>query len=800
MAKLVFVKKNLPMYENLPHRKSYITVRDSTVIDDKSEMLTNQYNYMLEFFPTQEEQKRFSEKTNFEYVDAATRRVKINVKSEIPPNIYPNGFDFWNNVNYAYLTHDDEKQEFLYVRERKLLNQATNLWEFTFSVDIWNTYWIQFYQNWKQTILSEKIETYVSRAHVKRFRFVLTSDRGRYLIFDPFLDLNNPLWIKENYEKVTYNKQVLYTGYATTPWTEYIASKDNIIPKAQELMIAYLPNEYDEADLNYHLWPKSNGFLTALIKNKSGELNPWNWLFNYYGATNIFWYVPLISPFTLDNKGQIDKKYIALNSLYTSMEVGAKGSWIFSGNVNLLNNGEVNPRVATVIQTPKPLMIITPPPEELPNFDEIVYPNRYRGYFHDNNGKKYNPRTQVYSPKQVNIENKDTVVLSNSESYINIENLYNDYNNKTSFQNMMCDERLSLSTLLSGEIQEYFVYRTSGLKKQTRSQYIYEPKCLSDDTLNVEYSHMSQEPLIISPWLYFFNNLSDLLKWKSIFIRGYQYVQPHIVILFQTPDGGLYAINNTAMPQFGLYSSFFSPVQQFSYSVYDAFIASNTAQMNAALNAQRNNNTYSGWTSGISNIIGGAAAGATAGTMINPGIGTLIGAVGGAALGISNTVTGIGKGWMALENMQHGQYALKQDLLNTSNLTTITNGDNTFKNTNSFYGVYQVKVIYPNEIDFIHQYHQRNGYIVGREMNIITMATRIYYNFWQIPNIKRYINLSKENTQISSAYLQYFENLFESGFTLWHNYYGPEGSSFSQNTVGYYENENWDIDIMDYLN
>jgi len=89
---VILVNKNFPFYENLNDRKSYISIKNGIIYDDKATMLKNQSNYMKNFFPENEE--NISNKTNIKIKDDFTRIITGLSVSNYPPSTYPGDFNF----------------------------------------------------------------------------------------------------------------------------------------------------------------------------------------------------------------------------------------------------------------------------------------------------------------------------------------------------------------------------------------------------------------------------------------------------------------------------------------------------------------------------------------------------------------------------------------------------------------------------------------------------------------------------------------------------------------------------------
>lgn len=786
MAKIVFALKSPHFYENIPHRKSYISTANGNVDDSRETMEKNKNDYFSSFFPTQDKIDSISNLANYEYVDFSIRKTQMNLNNDYPADIYPTDFEFWSNVNYAMIIHNNGFTEYVYIKERKNKNINANIWEFTFYIDIYNTYWIDVYQEYIKDVKENNKTISAMRLTMDRFD-IINYDNKDYNVFNFLNSTESIFWNKEDFESKINSKIPIKTEMSLTPWTEFYKSKKTIITKSYELMQAYNNKAYTSG--NTSLFGKAFGFLSTFISTTGDTTTkPWIILDSYSGMINSYWLAPIT--FARDDEGKIpvDKDYLSI--MFDDPNTDNKFIW----DGNNINNIISSPQTATIIQSPKPILSFgtrfpNDPPYNL--WEDWTYPIRTRNRFIRNKNRPYGYTTNDYIWIQQDIKigekNIKTVVLKTNEMFGTsetlVENLANNPNNMLS---SLCDERIPADDVVSK-----FYFESQKYDKIIKFKIELEPKILDEQLFNVVYSHYNQESLTISLKWYFYKNWDDLFKWKSIFLQGYQFVQPHLVSLMQMPAGGLY--EQTSYSASTVLSSFFSPNQQTATDAQAQFLISNRSQMNTSLNNQKQNSIVGGVQGGASNILGGIAAGAIAGSAV-PGIGTAIGAVGGAIGGISNAIFGGIKSSNQYTQMKAMQEAKLQDLANTPNASSDPVTESTFKLLNSYNGFYKVIDIVDIDKNKIWAYHAENGYLVNKQLILDTFASRIYYNYVQFPNLKLFL----PNLNIINQYKEYFEVLLERGITFWHNFEDIH-FKYKQNEVGNYNNENWEISIYKFL-
>lgn len=780
--KIVLATKNPPLYENTLDRKSYITIKDKNQIHDNvREMKENQNEYFSKYFNIDESQ--ISNKFNLNINDLYTRTSYVELKN-YPTDMYNNNFEFWNNISYAKLIYDNGFIEYCYISARRCDNLAINKWYFTFTVDVWNTYWIDTYHQFK---LIKNFSILVLRGHFDRFDY---NENNKILNFKFLSSQNNAFWNKEQFETTISSKIVISNGTTNTPYSEPYKNGlfDTSIIKYSE----YLNELYGlERLLDPFLDSSGLGYPLAFINHNDKDIGiPWDKVTSLYGVANTYWWVPIINNGILDSNFRIDTRNPWFINAFDSTK-----STKWEGNLkkNIINL----PALASYIITPKPNFSMLARKFREENsylYNDVCYPIRYRDDFIKNNNQIIGSSVST-DTVQISVGDSKTLV---TEVYYNNKNLFDtrfndripfeDNQRRTDFTNTLCDERINLKdNNVFDNLAKYIDLSTVPCITPTILEN--EPKLYDEDIFNVEYSRYGQGSISISPKWYFFDEskkFEDILKWKSIFLLGYQFIQPQICILTTGVVSGLYRYANKDGSK--NLNTQYSPQQQTVTDAEKQFLITNRSQLNTGLNNTQRNLDYDLFTQQTSFGLGMQPF-AMVNALINP-------------ISIYNSVRGFGQNRLQSQNAQDMYNAKLNDLANTPNATSDKSSESTYKIINTYKGQYKINWINNIDKQKILSFHQQQGYFLnkiinvgyGSSDNLTTLATRMYYNFWQIADFKLLIQTSN----IASEYQEYFNNLFSiKGVTLWHTYITPNGIIYD--TVGDYTRENWEQSLLQYL-
>lgn len=750
--KIVFALKSPEFYENLSYRKSYITIKDGLVNDDVETMSNNLNEYMNNYFPTQQQIDEIPNNQNIKVIDAHQRIVK-GIGPNNYNNIYTNTFQFWNNVNYAKLIYDNGFVEFCYINNRECDNFAVNQWNFTFIVDIWNTYWIDVYSSIK--LSSQTLD--VIRYTEDRFTLI-NYENNDYWIMKFLTTQDTCFWNKEMYEDNIKSKIVLESGLTIIPWQDY--NRQDLIKEVSLLDKAYnyQTTPAEGTSRFFDTPPLRKGFTSIIytVKDKSANV-PGQYLSSFYGINNIFYIGPLVNSTVLNNDGTIKTEYDNFQAAY-----GEGSGYLYKAN--LLSTGQKSSLLIGTIFTPKPTLL----PLTLNNlsFKDTSYPSRWDSPENKNEDYNITKISDLADPDDTNVAGMIISKENPPTSWIEPT-----ITNRNSKLNCLCDERIDIPNL-------YKTFILSSTDLITKRIIELEPKIYDEELYNISYGHYNNNQLAISLKWYFYKNFDDLLKWKSIFIEGYQFVSLSYVGLMQYVRRGLYSEYNNDIINSGLLTSF-SPWLSFSSSVEELYLSQNASQMNSTLNNKQNSWGANLATGGIATI--GA-------TVINPALGllTAIGTFGSAI-----------KGWADYDNLKRSQAAKLKDLSNSPTNFHDMSSSNNFKFVSSENGNYNLNHI--SEIDKykIWSFHAETGYALNKLINmneLSSFASRLYYNSWQIAKLKT----AMINLNILNEYKNYFEDIFEKGLTLFH--YDVIINNVKYKTkLGNFENENWEIKLWNFL-
>lgn len=776
--KIVLVTKNPPFYENTLDRKSYIKIINKNIIlDDIDNMKETQNNYFSNYFTVDE--NLISDKFNLTVEDMFTRTTYIEPKN-YPFNSYSNNFDFWNNVSYAKIIYDNGFTEFCYISARRCVNISINKWYFTFTVDTWNTYWIDTYN---QITKLSNYPILITRGHFDRFDY---NNSNKLFSFKFITSQNNAFWNNEQFESSITSKLSTNFNITYTPYTE---PNNNIIPQANFLNNIY--NNY-RTDRPPFFDVSGKGYPLVYLNHSDNEIESWIILSTIYGVSNSYWLLPAVNIDVLNPDYSINgTNYPYYKSAFESENVSNTFIW----EVNLRTQFINNTSLASYILTPKPtLKFNSGGSYNTYKYEDVCYPIRLRDNYIFNLGQdiKFDGFKQ-----QINLTTppKNGVVFATSRFNYNLPlRIPKDWseNSVSNMMNTLCDERIDISD--TPIIDWFRIYDLSLQNLIAPTILENEPKLFEENLFNIEYSRYGQGSISISPKWYFYGNQLDILLYKSIFLLGYQFVQPHICILTTGPVSGLYKFANLDGSK-NLVSQF-SSQQQTVTDAEKEFLISNRSQLNTGLNNQLRTNKQGFINSvvgGISGVVGGALGGFA--------LGGPAGAAAGVIGGLYNGTMGIANNRIQAQNAQDMYNAKLQDLANTPNATSDNSSESTYKTLNTYDGYWRLNWI--NDIDKykILAFHQQQGYFLNKFVTLYpssgeginSFATRQFYNFWQIPEFKLLIQTSN----IAPEYQQYFQTLFSnSGVTLWHTYVW---NNITYDIVGDYSHENWELSLTGFM-
>lgn len=780
--KVVLANKTVPFYENIQYRKSYIKIENGKIYDDYISMKEEQDKFFNNYFPNDD---NIGDKFNLSNTGNFTRTIILSYEDY--QGVYPNDYDFWVNVNYLKIV-SNQKTEYCYITDRECLNIPTNKWKFSLMVDKWNTKWLEFYKALKSV---KNFTMPVARWHDKRFDII--NYKGNQQVIYRFLNSqDNSFWNKEQFELNIKSSVPIKQDFTNNVYEDVVYF--NKYGTGNILMQLYSKNNNLIPD-NQLLWETSNDNLynTALYMKggTTASTIPWVALDENYGLINTYWWIPLFRRQALTN---VNNKEVPLNEYqrYYFHDDKKISTWIRNSLYGDPATAKVvnpidDPLVAVIVGSPKPLflpILDKAPTEEFPKltFENFCYPIRYRDKYRVNKGLplinkhiEIGDVTRVES-SQIGIrKNKDN--LTNKGSQLP--------NNYLSTENTLCDERIDFN------IKNFNTVNIAKRGIITQKDVNIEPKIYDEDFFNVDYSHNNQQPIKISPKWYFYKNFDDLINHKSLFILGYQFIQPQIVILIHKVVSGLY--NNFNENSENALYTLFSPNQQQAVDAQQSFLLTNRSQMNATLNIASRNS-----------IIGasGAITGGAVGGAISAGSGNIGGVIGSIVGGIFGGISAVN----SYKNTEEMVNARLEDLARAPNQPRDYSSESSFKLVNSYYGLYRINHLSEIDKEKIWTYHAQNGYFYNGlivwnnqskyEYKTNSLATRIFYNFWQINNIKNIFNVADVDN-MNDLYKEYFDDVFAKGVSLWHNLY-YKNTLYSN--IGDYSSENWEIELWEIVN
>lgn len=771
--KIVLANNNFPLYENTPNRKSFIKVENGVVSDDYVTMKAEQDKFMKQYFTIDE--SKIANTFNLSVLNNNERNLPISASDF--GGVYGNDYEFFANVNYLKIIHDNGFIEYCYIVNKTCLNIPTNKWMLDLRLDVWNTYWLRFYEGIK------KVNNYIlpiTRLHESRFDLIDYEGEKR-LVYRFLNTQDTSFWNKEKFSQTITSNIPLRLDITANVWDA------PEIPNHQVLSDLYHKDPFGIPNDTILMGNFANKGYAYVIYESSKGRSAWQQLPTFYGLNNVYFYIPIVNQAALEHL-PTPQPWLP-NNKNQRWYLTDHNDQLFTFSGNWYERFTDNPLTASIIITPKPIWCpndMGGNEKEFPRltFPTTFFPVRWRGHFKLNNSDDLGSTSTVIRREKIGPEEETASVLHQPvSSWVNVDT----FDNIRSFANALCDERYGLSN------DNPFVSlenKVKGVGIITNKNISLEPKLYDEELYKYEYTHQRQEPLVISPKWYFYQNWDDIFKWKAVYIMGYQFVQPHIVALFQFVLSGLYETLNYNMQQ-TLYT-FFSPQQQTSTEAQKSFLISNRSQLNATLNI-----------AGRNAIIGSSGA-ITGGTM--GGIG---GAIGGSAMGILGALTGgafgLVKSVNSYFNTEQMISAQLEDLARMPNQSQDYSSESSFKLISSLQGY--VRENWINEVDKykIWTYHALNGYFYNglmkwndtstQDLKSSSLATRILYNYWKIENIKNLFNMTKD-IKLLDTYKEYFDDLFANGVTLWHNLYYQDKE---YDTVGNYDLENWELELWDFV-
>lgn len=766
--KIIFANKTPNFYERGKDFYSYFSLDINTGIVDTSQatILANINNKMNTLFP---DYTTVTNKFNFNMTDFSNYEITISPK-DYPDNFYPNTYDFWNNVTYVKFDFEEQRPLYFNIISRQNLNLPENKWRFKLKLDIHQSYWDLVYKNSKSKFTNRLVK--VIRWHKDRFTFDTPTDKANF----NFLDSQNEFWNKEQFHETIKSKIVIDSNKTKTPWTEI---NNKIIKNNEILSSIYELNSNTEINTSTIYKNGQNGYLLAFINHTDKDTNkPWDILDQFSGVSNTYWIIPLINKLILKTNNEIkDDEDILITNF--DMKNGERLHYKYTGNIydTIINV----PNLSSLVLCAKPTFpfraVTSEGPLFTPNYKwvDMAYPIRYRD--------KYLPNfinyifhtdydfinTKVNLPNTIASENLlDTVVLSNTAITNNNNNNLNVPNNTLSYVNSLSDERIDFTNHRNKLYFDDF----SNNKNIQPININFEPQLFTEEFFNVEYTRYNDTSLIISPRWYFFDNVIDLKSsgvstspnTSSIYLLGYQFVQPHIVILTQGVVSGLYKYSNLNAKN--NLTTIFSAQQQTVSDKQIDFLTANRSEMNTGLNIQRRN-ADTERARQLSNI----------GNYINP-------------LNWTQLPFNISKPDMDYKQAVQMYNSKLDDLANTPNNTNDFSSDSTFKNLNAYESMYKVNWISEIDKQKIFAYHLKQGYYCDKYIEISELITRMWYDYWEIHDFKQLLI----DTNLPSEVINYYQNMFDIGIRLWH-----DNSNGIPIDIGNYNLENWEIGLLNYL-
>jgi len=774
--KLVLANKNPNFYESNQDKYSYIKVnRNEGNIDDNVSI--NKKQFLDTLFP---DSTNFKDTFLFSQTSIFNYSITFNSQN-FPPNTYPDTFEFYNNVSYLKFVFNDFELYF-FVQNRQCLRYNLNEWTYTLRLDAYNSYWDKFYESFKSKYLTREI--LVTRWLAPRF----TLKDNTKLIFS-FLSQQNEFWNNEKFIESINSLITIYSNNSIALWDEYKISGTTIIPQAKLLDSIYANRDEGTTPKDKTLFLKiDNSFVynfinTKALKGGTGHLPAQNMLSKLYGVTNVYYVVPLINDLRTKPVGgepQITPDDHDFSDNFYNTIIGKS---ILANVYDVIE--VIDAYLTAVVCIPKP---IVPLFGNGLKWNDFTYPIRTRDNFASNNDKLYaqNDKFKDYSCAEIDfsIVSSQTAhgfVVSSYQDFNAAPNgyirPYNEpsplYNKIDSVTNSMCDERLPVELL-----NKYLINDITNQKIIQKRNILFEPHLFDEKIFNVKYGFYTGENISISPKMYFYNNLIDLETYKSIFILGYQFVQPQICILTMGVVSGLYKDKNRNGEN--NLTKQFSPQLQFSVDKEDAFLASNRYSMNTGLNTNIAKGILGMAGSGIGTYIGANILGSSfnQNTNMSKFMNQMRGIETAGIFSLVNQGVGIASSAAQYESTL-------RDLYNSPN--QVQGLENSYNNLTTSSPIYSINWINDNDKEKIANYFNMQGYFCNKLKQITSLATRLYFDYWEIPNIKSLIN----NDLIPLEIIEYFDKLFHNGIRLWH--FDINGQNAD---LGNYDNENWELELL----
>lgn len=771
MAKIIFATTNVPFYENLPHRKSYFNPvngipTEKTISDNVTKELSS-------YYPT--DVSKISDRMNLKVDNESIRYASINI-SQYPKGIYTDSFNFWNNINHVTIIHNDGFKEYCFIIDRSCLNLASNLWHFVFKVDVYRT----FIHMVMPKLLANDRKTYIQSGFLDRFS--TSQAQSNYNVLAS-LKFKNGLWNKyQPLQKFTSNIAVS-TGESQLPWKDI--EGDKYITDYQTMQKMYGKSNLPKTDLTGEL--RGYPYLVLAIPSNAADARS-NKLLNWYGSPNILEYYPFINSVyaQLSDNGQY---YILTQDGLWILEhlelVKTTASAISANVIKGIKHNQINELMISVNQAIKPFWI---------SIKHRQMPQSEFGY-------------KIRKSSIVATDYKGGPSDPDRPLWLGMTMITDDTTNhaeptlaSSSKLNNLCDERLPTDALL----RKYFVMRLQKYKQKTPVMNDLEPYLYNDDLFYITYRRSNDEDeLKISPLHYFYGEqLTDL----SIFILGYQFIQPDLTYLFQWVESGIYK-NYTLDGRMFKKNVVFNPELQATQDKLAQYLLENKSRINASL-FNSGVNMLTSFVPGLGSIpYGGSTETLTSSSRaltpydpLHNAFAQTRGKIGWQQTQVTTPDTSVFK----IGSFIPIYSAIKGTTNMIATATTISATlDDLARQPGNLKGIesnitrqlstkayYTLNWIDENIKSQIVGYIQQNGYIINK-MDYLRgyITSRIHYNYIKAANTKIYL----QNIDINDGFKEYFDDLIFNGITFWHE--NNEGI-----ILGDYTNENWESWLYNSLN
>ena len=788
--KIILSNNNFPNFEQLGYRKSFITTKDTGIIDDTlATMVTNRNNFCDAYFPS--DITKVSNKMIVNNLGEINRQVTLAPR-DFPTDMYPNSFTFWNNVNYAKIIYDDGLIEYNYIVSKKQLNSSINQWEMYLQVDIWNTYWPDVYDT---IIRNNNISIDMKRWHEDRF------DKDGNFKF--LTTQKTAFWNREHFDEQFQDYFTTKQGDIYTPYTDVDRTKISNPEVSQFYNRQDGTNIFGNNGFPYYLFT-GNGLKTKTPY--SIDMPSW------YGLPNTMYIMPWLNP-----------DYFTISFSSSSTKATKKGTyydkWIpYKGNfyVNVYPTLEQTKPISylqTLNFAPKPMLL---PANSNWDFKTISYQELR------SNSSTPQDYDQITPQLTDGIDGGIALRKNTKQPDITPPTITND----NSWLNALCDERVYIDINFKPNLTTHSVLENRNVN--------LDPNVIN--TTQIEYGYIKGQKLNIIPKWYYYQNLTHLDE-NNLYLKGYQFLQPHISMLQQWPVHGLYKNINLNSINVGITSQF-SPNLQLQNNSMQNYLVRNKSSMIAGLATN-----FAGSLPVIGQIV---SAGKSAVTSFNQGRNdastantqtrenfqnfysnfkqgnlsyggyrelnqptyhnTLTSGLKASTNAVKNSFVGNGLSTAyGLTNLFGGlDYIAKMsDLARTPNSVMDISSEQTFVMLNSTKPYVKVNELSDESKNQIYVYHQNVGYALndkvwingnlGQPHILKSFATRIFYNFYEFPQLK----LLLMNSSINNVYQNYFQHMFDTGIQLVHNA-NVLGNEFNlPNTTQYFEN--WEMNIINQL-